>query len=150
METVFAATPKRTTMQRRGFLAGVCGAVTGALAGCSGGTSSATSTTTDGASTGTPASGTVAVDLVDYKFVPGTDSPLRIEAGTTVTFVWKSGGHDIHVDSQPDGANWQGVENLQNAGYTTEHTFSVPGHYHFWCRPHRGLGMVGDFEVVES
>ena len=82
-----------------------------------------------------------------YVFTPGTNEPLRISTGTTVRFIWKSNTHNIHVDSQPDGANWKGHESIENTGFEYEHTFETKGDYHYWCGPHKGLGMVGDLIV---
>lgn len=73
-----------------------------------------------------------------------------IVAGGTVTFVWKSGGHNIAVESQPDNANWRGVERLQLAGFEHEHTFDVPGIYEYHCEPHETVGMAGEVVVVEA
>lgn len=126
-------------MQRRSVLLGAGTAIASAVAGCSGGGGSGGTTTA--------ADGSVEVDLVNYKFKPGTDSPLEISTGTTVRFVWRTGGHDVHVDGQPQGANWQGHESIEDAGYSFEHTFDVAGRYHFWCTPHESLGMIGDIVV---
>lgn len=83
----------------------------------------------------------------DLVFRPGTDEPLEISTGTTVTFVWESGGHNIHVDSRPDDASWDGHASIEDAGFEHEHTFDVAGEYHYWCEPHRGAGMVADIDV---
>jgi len=90
------------------------------------------------------------VDLVDYAFQPGTSSPLTIPPGTTVKFVWKTGGHNIHVDSKPSGSDWQGHSTIENAGFSVSHTFTATGDYHFWCVPHKSLGMVGDITVKKG
>jgi len=127
-------------VSRRGFLRAATGAA--ALTGAS--------STAAAQESGGGGSGTVEVDLKDYEFDPGTSSPLTIPPGTTVKFVWKTGGHNIHVDTQPDGANWQGVSSVESAGYTTSHTFTVEGKYHFWCVPHKSLGMVGDIVVQKG
>ena len=82
-----------------------------------------------------------------YVFTPGTETLHRIAPGTTVKFVWESDTHNIYVDSQPEGANWQGHESIENTGFTHEHTFEVEGTYHYWCDPHKGLGMVADIVV---
>lgn len=86
-----------------------------------------------------------------YKFVPGTDEPLRISTGTTVKWVWKSDTHNIVVGSQPDGANWEGTpgdaSKTYDSGYTYEFTFEIAGTYHYWCQPHKTLGMVADVVV---
>ncbi|MFB6253632.1 MAG: plastocyanin/azurin family copper-binding protein, partial [Halobacteriaceae archaeon] len=85
------------------------------------------------------------------KFVP---EQVYITPGTTVKWVWKSAGHNIVVGSQPDAANWQGTPGgpgkLYNPPYTYTHTFEVKGKYHYWCQPHKALGMVGDVIVNES
>lgn len=80
-------------------------------------------------------------------FRPGTESPLTVTAGTTVRFVWASGGHNLHVERQPEGASWSGHEPIEAEGFEHEHTFDTPGEYHFWCTPHRSAGMVGDIVV---
>ncbi len=92
----------------------------------------------------------VEVALVNYAFEPGTDSPLQIEPGTTVTFVWESDTHNIVVDSQPDDAGWEGHETIENAGFEYEFTFEVEGTYEFFCRPHLNQGMEGTIEVGEG
>lgn len=87
----------------------------------------------------------------DFVFKPGTEQALRIAKGTKVTFTWKSDGHNIVVGNQPDDANWQGTpggsSDLYDTGYTYEHTFDVPGDYHYWCQPHKSLGMKADIAV---
>ena len=129
-------------MERRAVLRGVVTALTAAVAGCTGGGSSEPTATAE--------PGVTEVALVDYEFDPGTKAPLKVPSGTTVRFTWKTGGHNIHVDTQPDGANWQGVSSVESAGYTTSHTFTVEGKYHFWCVPHKSLGMVGDIVVQKG
>ncbi|MBB6645810.1 plastocyanin/azurin family copper-binding protein [Halobellus ruber] len=83
-------------------------------------------------------------------FSPGTDEPLQIAPGTTVEFVWESNNHNIVVDSQPEGAGWEGHEPLENSGFTYEHTFETLGTYEYYCDPHQTAGMVGSIEVVEN
>ncbi|MFC7166448.1 plastocyanin/azurin family copper-binding protein [Halospeciosus flavus] len=162
-------------MNRRDFLraatggAGVAGATGAAQASGSSAVASvaANNTTTAGNETGNqtsnqtttsdggdlPGSGkTVTVPLVSdpYKFEGATDSPLYIQPGTTVKFVWESDNHNINVDKQPEGASWKGVPEIHNTGYTHSHTFTTKGRYHFWCDPHKSLGMIGDIVVNES
>lgn len=122
----------RLTVRRRRFLAGASAAA-GMLAGCTGG----------GGRTETVVVG----PGMDFVFEPGTAEPLTIQAGTTVRFVWDTGAHNIHVDSQPADANWAGHEEVEEEGFVHEHTFDVPGEYHYWCFPHRSMGMVGDIVV---
>lgn len=72
---------------------------------------------------------------------------LEIEPGDTVKFVWDSSGHTVTVLSQPDGANWEGVDETQDEGYTHSHTFEVEGEYSYECDPHGGMGMTGEILV---
>ena len=120
-----------------------------------GGTSTETPDGGNATGTGTPtgdatSGGQVTVNLVDYAFEPGTEGPLVIPPGTQVNFVWVTGNHNIVVDSQPSGANWQGHETIEDAGFTYSHTFTTTGQYHYWCEPHRSLGMIADIEVQEG
>ena len=80
-------------------------------------------------------------------FELGTEIPLRVQPGTTVSFEWRSDGHDIHVAGQPDEANWAGHESTEDAGFVHEHTFVVVGRYRFFCERHREEGMVGEVHV---
>ena len=128
---------------RRHLLQVVVGVGLGGLAGCT--SNQSVAPTTSGEDTG---SKTVVVGPDGrYVFTPGTENPLRIAPGTTVRFVWESDTHNIFVDSQPQGANWQGHESIENTGFTYEYTFEVKGTYHYWCDPHKGLGMIADIVV---
>lgn len=77
-------------------------------------------------------------------------SQLEISAGTTVTFVWEASGHNIEIDSQPDGSGWEGVGDLQDEGFEAEHTFDVEGTYEYFCGPHQGQGMTGEIVVGDG
>jgi plastocyanin len=83
-------------------------------------------------------------------FEPGTEEPLQITPGTTVNFVWDSDNHNIVVESQPEDANWEGHETIENTGFEYSYTFEVLGKYHYYCEPHRSAGMIADIEVVEE
>jgi plastocyanin len=128
-------------MSRRAFLTTAAG--TAAAAGAAG-----TAAAQEGGGGGTK---TVTVgpggSLV---FEPGTNEPLQVTPGTTVEFVWDSDNHNIVVDSQPEGANWEGHEPIENTGFTYSHTFETLGTYEYYCAPHQSAGMVGTIEVVES
>lgn len=104
--------------------------------------------------TGTPTptapplpAGVVRVALVDFAFEPGTDGPLEVSTGTTVRFVWVTSIHNILVDTQPAESTWEGHRLLEEAGFTHEHTFVVPGRYEFRCEAHDNLGMKGTLIV---
>ncbi|MFB6253100.1 MAG: halocyanin domain-containing protein [Halobacteriaceae archaeon] len=72
---------------------------------------------------------------------------LQISPGTKVTFKWVSNTHNIVVESQPDGASWNGHTAIENKGFTYTHTFSTEGIYKYYCRPHLPLGMKGAIVV---
>ena len=81
-----------------------------------------------------------------FQFDPAS---LTFEEGTTVEFVWEGGSHNINVTSQPDGSDWDGVDDVQGDGYEHEHTFETAGEYDYQCDPHSG-SMTGSIRVEES
>jgi plastocyanin len=121
---------------RRAFLRGVAGASVAAGAA--------------GTAAAAEGGGSKTVKLVDYAFDPATEEPLQIAPGTTVTFEWQTDNHNIVVESQPDGAGWQGHETIENSGFTYEHTFETKGTYEFYSQPHKSLGMTGTIEVTDN
>ncbi|WP_144901720.1 plastocyanin/azurin family copper-binding protein [Halobellus captivus] len=126
-------------MSRRAFLTAAAGSAavagaTGAAAGQEGGGSEQVLVGPDGS-------------LV---FTPGTDEPLEILPGTTVEFVWESDNHNIVVENQPEDANWEGSESLENTGFTYEYTFETLGTYEYYCEPHQVSGMEATIDVVEE
>ena len=126
------------------------GTATGTATGNTTGTSTGTGTGTAGGSGGGETV-TVAVGPNNsLVFTPGTDEALQIAPGTTVEFVWESNNHNIVVESQPEGANWEGHETIENTGFTYTHTFETLGTYEYYCEPHRTAGMVASIEVVEN
>lgn len=161
------ATDGHTT--RRRLLASAAAAIAGGIAGCSGsgGQTAATTETTTEATTTTKTTTTKTTTtetttttattpeeqevLVGpngkYRYSPGTEEPARVKAGTTVRFVWDSGGHNVHVDQKPDGSDWTGHEDREPAGFEHTHTFETTGEYRYWCTPHKSLGMIGTLIV---
>jgi halocyanin-like protein len=79
-----------------------------------------------------------------YAFDPPA---VTVSPGTTVTFDWVSDGHNILVESQPDGASWSGHESLEDTGFSMQHTFETTGVYKYYCDPHLSVGMKGVVEV---
>jgi plastocyanin len=79
---------------------------------------------------------------------------LEVLPGTTVNFVWESDNHNIVVDSQPDGAGWEGTPGSDtttyDTGYTYSHTFETLGTYEYYCQPHLSAGMEASINVVEE
>ncbi|MEF8813035.1 MAG: plastocyanin/azurin family copper-binding protein [Halovenus sp.] len=80
-----------------------------------------------------------------------------LEEGAKVTWDNASGSHSAtayHPETDgamriPEGAQPFDSE-IMSEGETFEHTFDTPGVYNYYCRPHRGLGMVGLAVVGEA
>ncbi len=70
-----------------------------------------------------------------------------IDTGTTVTFEWVSGGHNVLFESQPSDASVSGHEPLESEGFSFSITFDTGGIYKYYCDPHRAMGMVGGIAV---
>jgi len=135
---------------RRTFLRGTAGAV-GALGVLSSVGASTDVAATAGSSERSPPYVEVVVGPAgELVFDPEL---TRITPETTVVFVLESDNHNVVVDEQPDGADWEGTpggsNELYDTGYEYEHTFETAGRYEFYCAPHRGSGMEGTIEVVE-
>jgi len=80
------------------------------------------------------------VSIVDFAFSPNN---LTVDQGDTVT--WTNKGRFPHtttsgVNGKPDGL-WD-TKHLAR-GESFSYVFSQPGTYHYFCRPHHGLGMKG-------
>jgi len=76
----------------------------------------------------------------------------EIEPGTTVRFEWKSGGHNlVPVRQQPEGHEWDGVEEIQDEGYVHEFTFEEDSAHEFVSEPFReemrGVVIVGNPDI---
>jgi plastocyanin len=129
------------SVSRRGFLRTATGAA--AVAGAA------------GASAGTAAGQTTKEVIVgpdgNLVYDPAT---VYVAPGDTVHFVWESDNHNIVVEDQPEGANWEGTEgganDLYNTGHEYEYTFETLGTYTYFCQPHRTSGMVAEVVVNES
>ncbi|WP_435318223.1 plastocyanin/azurin family copper-binding protein [Haloarchaeobius sp. TZWSO28] len=107
-------------------------------------TTTTTTTTTTG-STGSGATEVVAVGPAgEFVFTP---ERLTVSPGATVRFEWDSPGHTVSPTSQPERADWAGVDDTKDAGYVHEHTFEVAGTYEYLCKPHQSLGMAGAIVV---
>ncbi|WP_257298783.1 plastocyanin/azurin family copper-binding protein [Haloarchaeobius sp. FL176] len=133
-----------TPVSRRRFLQGAAGATAAAA-------SAGVATAQEGEGGGGGGSATVAVGPNgDYVYTPGTEDPLYVSPGTTVTFEWESDNHNINPTSVPEGAEWEGHMPTENTGFSYEHTFETLGTYEYQCDPHAGLGMKGTIIVNET
>ncbi len=71
---------------------------------------------------------------------------VYITPGTKVKFVWKSSGHNVH----PENGDW-GHLDIEEAGFSyTTPPFKKMGKHHYWCDPHKSLGMVGNVFVTKT
>lgn len=80
------------------------------------------------------------VAMLEFRFQPES---LKVLAGDTVT--WVNHGKLPHTttsgeNGKPDG-RW-GSKHLGRGG-SFSYVFTEPGTYHYYCVPHRGLGMKG-------
>jgi len=86
----------------------------------------------------------------EYSFAP---EEVTASVGETLRWTWDSANHNIVVQGQPDGADWQGTEGdastTYEEGHVYEHAFETAGTYEYYCQPHEGLGMVGRVVVEE-
>ena len=74
---------------------------------------------------------------------------VRVSSGTTVTWDWKNGSHNVVPDTVPDGSDWSGDESIEQPDYSHEHTFETAGTYLYYCSPHEEVGMKGAVVVEE-
>lgn len=86
---------------------------------------------------------TVAVGADDgFAFAPAA---IRVDAGTTVRWVWTGiGGRHNVVDEYGAFAS----DYHRESGATYEYTFEAGGLYPYFCEPHRAMGMKGGVRVV--
>ena len=84
------------------------------------------------------------VKMNRLRFAPQT---ITVRAGETV--VWQNASFSTHtVTSEivPPGAAAFDSGGIRRRGQYS-HTFTVPGEYHYYCAPHRQMGMVGTVVV---
>jgi plastocyanin len=118
----------------------------------SGGNASGGNASSGGGSSG-GMSKTVEVGAGDsgLKFDP---EEVEVTPGSTIKWTWLNDGHNIVVESQPEGANWEGTSGgegkLYDEGYEYTHTFETEGSYEYFCAPHKSAGMVGTVKVSED
>lgn len=90
------------------------------------------------------------ISLTTPQFNP---SFLEVESGATVQWVGEQGSHTVtfyHSDNGTQQRVPEGVDAVDasvSSGETTAFTFSEPGVYDYFCRPHHGQGMVGSIVV---
>ncbi|QLG63132.1 plastocyanin/azurin family copper-binding protein [Halorarum salinum] len=75
---------------------------------------------------------------------------MWIDAGTTVTFEWSSGGHNVLFEETPSEASVSGHEAIEGEGFSFQITFDAGGIYKYYCEPHQQQGMLGAIAVGED
>lgn len=65
-------------------------------------------------------------------------SAIRISSGTTVTWEWAGGRHNV----VHEGGDFES-EFHTGSGPTFEYTFDESGNYRYYCTPHKPQGMKG-------
>lgn len=87
--------------------------------------------------------GVTTVTLGGTSFTPGN---VTITRGSTVRWHVNNGVHTVTPDNPNQLGVWTGTGAL-STGEEFEHTFTIPGVYHYHCIPHESLGMVGTITV---
>lgn len=75
---------------------------------------------------------------------------LWIDQGTTVTFEWSSGGHNVLFEELPGESAVEGHEPTEGDGFSFSVTFDTNGVYKYFCQPHKSLNMLGAIAVGEG
>lgn len=80
--------------------------------------------------------------MVGMSFSPAT---LTVLAGTTVS--WQNGSSYTHtVTSDPGSTLTYDSNDLANGGAYSQ-TFATAGTYHYYCKYHISVGMIGTITV---
>ena len=87
-----------------------------------------------------PTPKTVTIEMINISFNPST---VEVAAGTTVIWVNKDG---VEHTTTSDTGLWD--SGLLPQGGTFSYTFTQPGTYPYYCRPHGGPGEVGMAGVI--
>ena len=87
-----------------------------------------------------PTAETVTIEMINTSFNPAT---VQIKAGTTVVWINKDPvGHTTTSDTN----TWD--SGLLARGSTFSYTFTQPGTYPYYCKPHGAPGDVGMAGVI--
>ena len=109
-----------------GRVSGWC-AIALLAAGCSGGSDAGT------APPPPPPPGPATVSLHTVGGARFEPSALTVAAGTTVTFVWEDGFHDIRASGTP---TFPGLATATDPPKQYQFTFTQPGTYQYYCSIH--------------
>jgi plastocyanin len=126
--------------------------------GCTGSSPGTTTTATDNSND----SGPTEIAAGPNGNLVFTPKNVEISIGETVTWNFKSGGHNVSAKPKdhpeikiPDGAepfaSYEGHKSYQIVpkGESYSYTFETPGEYTYVCIPHTSSGMIGTVMVSE-
>ena len=145
------------SVTRRGFMRTATGAA--AAAGAAGPAAGQDTTESEGTTQSGGGGGGGGGPTKEVAVGPGNSlvfepAEVTIAPGTTVHWVWESDNHNIVVESQPEGASWQGTKGGEsktyNTGHEYSHTFNTEGEYAYFCQPHVQAGMEGTVTVKQG
>lgn len=91
-----------------------------------------------------PTSREIVVDAVDYEFKPST---ITVKPGETIKLTVKNSGERFHTFTIDE----LGIDVPLNPGDEKTIELTIPSDVTsitFYCRPHKSLGMVGEFTVT--
>ena len=79
-------------------------------------------------------------------------NPTNLVAFNGQTVQWQNtgGNHNVNATLATYPNNPEGFGNAVSAGWTFDHTFTIPGLYNYQCDPHVGLGMAGTVTVLNT
>ena len=98
-------------------------------------------------------SGAATATIVDVDVGGGlffTPDNVTISTGDTVRWTWLD--EEPHTVTSGANGTFDNLfdSGLQTSGFTFSYTFSSPGTFEYFCRPHYSMGMVGTVNVVQS
>lgn len=77
-------------------------------------------------------------------------SSISIQAGDTVQWVWKSGGHSV-TSGTPDAPSGAFDSGIRNTNATFSQTFNSAGKVNYFCEPHGSCcQMVGEINIAAA
>lgn len=91
---------------------------------------------------------TFSVDVAPGGQLVFSPSSVSIQVGDTVTWTWKASGHSV-TSGVPGASSGLFDSGISNAGKIFSHTFTDPGTFAYYCKPHGGCcGMVASVTVA--
>ena len=98
----------------------------------------------DGSITDRTGEGEVGIDVGPGGNFAYDPALVAIDAGTAVTWEWKTSGHTVTSEQTPGDTEFD-VPSRNGQQFTQ--TFETPGNVLYYCSPHRGAGHLGALVV---